>query len=312
MADHEIKSPREFDDELREIETSDPVHPDTTNPIHEKLINNDAYLKEKVDEIPERHTENIGYGVHGGLDVLESETPDMDVHVQSGVVYMPDGTRYQFESTETITVNDADYTNDRIDIIYVSEARDIEYEYGELSSDPEKPDLPSGAVELAEIYVAAEDTEIEQGDITDSRKMKGNLADLEEKTNAHISDNASDDVHGLLELYNERVVDHNLDVSAPPYGYYIRWENGLQICFREAVPNLSENTSAFPYPSNFSGLPNGSSWGIKGSLATSEHIDTFADGFIYVRGDNWQFRSNTNTTNDPEGSTITLFAVGEW
>src|SRR5690606_17343878 len=32
-------------------------------------------------------------------------------------------------------------------------------------------------------------------------------------------------------LLDSRIVDHNLDVADPPNGWYVRWENGLQVCF---------------------------------------------------------------------------------
>ena len=46
MANHEID--KEYSEELRKIETTDPVHADTLNPLYSQLINNDAYLEEKV------------------------------------------------------------------------------------------------------------------------------------------------------------------------------------------------------------------------------------------------------------------------
>src|SRR5690606_17037848 len=32
-------------------------------------------------------------------------------------------------------------------------------------------------------------------------------------------------------LLNSRIVEHSLDVSSPPNGHYVRFENGWQICF---------------------------------------------------------------------------------
>lgn len=32
-------------------------------------------------------------------------------------------------------------------------------------------------------------------------------------------------------LLDSRIVDHNLDVADPPSGYYVRFENGLQVCW---------------------------------------------------------------------------------
>lgn len=35
------------------------------------------------------------------------------------------------------------------------------------------------------------------------------------------------------------VVEHNLDVSSPSNGYYVRWENGLQVCFLVYTTTIS-------------------------------------------------------------------------
>src|SRR5690554_1482865 len=35
-------------------------------------------------------------------------------------------------------------------------------------------------------------------------------------------------INGLLD---SAIIDHNLNVSSPPNGYYVRYANGLQICF---------------------------------------------------------------------------------
>lgn len=49
MANHTIKSPEQFTDELRKLETTDRNHADVFNALLEVLINNDAYLKKIAD-----------------------------------------------------------------------------------------------------------------------------------------------------------------------------------------------------------------------------------------------------------------------
>lgn len=34
----------------------------------------------------------------------------------------------------------------------------------------------------------------------------------------------------IATILDSRIVDHNLDVTDPPNGWYVRWDNGLQIC----------------------------------------------------------------------------------
>lgn len=34
----------------------------------------------------------------------------------------------------------------------------------------------------------------------------------------------------ITEILDSRIIDYNLDVVDPPNGWYVRWENGLQVC----------------------------------------------------------------------------------
>ncbi|MGG1599310.1 hypothetical protein [Paenibacillus naphthalenovorans] len=124
--------------------------------------------KEVVDSRA-RQIENIGYGVQTGLDVIASATPDMNVHVQTGVIYMPDGQRFQFDVVTIIAVSAANGTNPRKDIVFVSSAGAITYLAGTPAAAPAEPALPAGAFKLCVIDVPATDTAIEQAQITDSR-----------------------------------------------------------------------------------------------------------------------------------------------
>jgi len=48
------------------------------------------------------------------------------------------------------------------------------------------------------------------------------------------------------ELDSHRIVDHNLDVVNPPNGYYVRWENGLQVCWNyQTMDNPNPGTSGW-------------------------------------------------------------------
>jgi hypothetical protein len=146
-------------------------------------------------QINDRQIENIGYGVHDGLNVLESATPDMNVHVQTGVVYMPNGQRFEFNTINVITVTTADATNPRKDIVYVDSVGVISYLAGVADPAPVKPALPSGAVELREIDVPAGDTAIEQAQLIDTRIFKDNLPDVKQQVTSHLADIANP--HGV-------------------------------------------------------------------------------------------------------------------
>ncbi|SFP19256.1 hypothetical protein [Salibacterium halotolerans] len=51
MAYHPIQDPKKYNQQLRQIETTDDVHPDVVNPLFKQLINNDAYLKEEIEAL---------------------------------------------------------------------------------------------------------------------------------------------------------------------------------------------------------------------------------------------------------------------
>jgi hypothetical protein len=51
MADHPIHNPKDYSEALRKIETTDPVHANTLNPLFERLLNNDAFIKALVDKL---------------------------------------------------------------------------------------------------------------------------------------------------------------------------------------------------------------------------------------------------------------------
>ncbi|SFL80982.1 hypothetical protein [Salibacterium qingdaonense] len=57
MAEHPIKDPKAYNQQLREIETTDDVHPSVMNPLFYQLINNDAYLKEQLGDLANLSTE---------------------------------------------------------------------------------------------------------------------------------------------------------------------------------------------------------------------------------------------------------------
>lgn len=55
--------------------------------------------------------------------------------------------------------------------------------------------------------------------------------------NARVENRFTAGTYSLLKdvLTDSRIVEHNLDVADPPNGYYVRWENGLQVCWHSEV-----------------------------------------------------------------------------
>ncbi|WP_274362760.1 hypothetical protein [Paenibacillus thermotolerans] len=158
----------------------------------------DSYFapQEQLDaqkaETNSRHAENIGYGVQSGLNVLASGTPDRNVHIQTGVAYLPDGSRKVYSTVTDIQLQAADATNPRKDMIYIDKTfGGIMYASGVASATPVEPSLPADGIKLCVIDVPAGDNAIDQAQITDSRVLIPTLAGVKQSVDAHLADYAS-------------------------------------------------------------------------------------------------------------------------
>ena len=114
--------------------------------------------------------EKTDYGVLSGLVVAAQTTPDMTVTVSAGVAYMSNGTRYAPAAVASLAVTAADATNPRKDIVYLSSAGVVSYLAGTAAATPAAPATPAGGLLLAEISVAANQTTVVTGNITDKRR----------------------------------------------------------------------------------------------------------------------------------------------
>ncbi len=85
--------------------------------------------------------------------------PDMTFKISAGVCYESNENRYTVGASESISVTAANVTNPRIDISYELEGA-CYYLAGTPATSPVSPVLPSGALLLAEISVAANVTAI--------------------------------------------------------------------------------------------------------------------------------------------------------
>jgi len=126
-------------------------------------------LVDAINELLTQIKEKTSYGVVSGLNVTAQDVPNMTVNVAEGTIYMQNGDRFEVD-TDVITVDTADTTNARKDIIYVNSTGEITYLAGTAAAVPEAPSTPTGGLILAEIAVAANATAIETANITDKRK----------------------------------------------------------------------------------------------------------------------------------------------
>ncbi|MBP2654264.1 MAG: Chaperone of endosialidase [Firmicutes bacterium] len=138
--------------------------------------------KTEITSLNNINYESTGYGIIVGLAVSAQATADMTVAIDEGVAHMPSGQRFQIDAISSQTIDTADSTNHRIDIIYVSSCGKVVYKPGTAASSPAAPALPEGALTLAELLVTASTTTITSDDITDKRTMKINLQSLTDYT----------------------------------------------------------------------------------------------------------------------------------
>ncbi len=109
-----------------------------------------------------------GVGVITGCGVTAQGSPDMTVAIAAGVIRIADLTWVAVTSGNG-TITTADSTNPRIDLISVSNSGTKTVTAGTAAANPKSPDLPSGHIALAMVYVPANDTTIETDHITDKR-----------------------------------------------------------------------------------------------------------------------------------------------
>lgn len=87
--------------------------------------------------------------------------------------------------------------------------------------------------------------------VEDLNKMRENFQIL-----ANIATSREDILSLAVEagdILDSRIVEHNLNILSPSNGYYVRWENGLQICFFRSTS--SGTTITWTFPAAFVAVP---------------------------------------------------------
>lgn len=108
--------------------------------------------------------ESTGYGIVSGCEPTIS---GLTVTVGAGVVHLSDGTRKGIAETN-ITLDSADSTNPRIDLVYITSAGVVAKVTGTATASPSAPALPSGGISVCNVSVAAGAA---TGTLTDKRDM---------------------------------------------------------------------------------------------------------------------------------------------
>jgi len=105
----------------------------------------------------------------------------MDVDVAVGVIAI-EGIKINV-SADTLTLNAADGSNPRWDLISVGANATLDYTAGTPAANPVPPDLAADHIALAIIDVQANDTAISDGEITDARIIDTEFEKMERHTN---------------------------------------------------------------------------------------------------------------------------------
>lgn len=117
--------------------------------------------------INEYLAESTGYGIVSGC---EPSISGLTVKVGAGVIHLADGTRKEI-SASNITLDSADSTNPRIDLVYITSTGTVAKITGTAAS-PSAPALPTGGISVCNITVAAKST---NGILVDKRLFLAKL-----------------------------------------------------------------------------------------------------------------------------------------
>lgn len=108
-----------------------------------------------------------GDGVLSGMGVAAQSTPDMTVAVAAGLVRI--GGYFAYYAGANVTITAADSTNPRFDLIVCDYNGTVSRVGGTAAALPVPPDVPANSIQLAQIYVPASITTIDNTRIRDKR-----------------------------------------------------------------------------------------------------------------------------------------------
>lgn len=159
------------------------------------------------------HVEATGYGIVSGC---EPSISGLTVKVGAGVIHLADGTRKEIVQTN-ITLDNADPTKPRIDLVYIDSTGEVAKVTGTASASPSAPSVPSGGVSVAQVSVVADAT---TGTITDKRGMLAcfyNMGIVNVKDFGAVGDGVHDDTAAI-----QRAIDSHHEATVYfPNGQYL-------------------------------------------------------------------------------------------
>lgn len=156
--------------------------------------------------------ESTGYGIVSGC---EPSISGLTVKVGAGVIHLADGTRKEIVQTN-ITLDAADPTNPRIDLVYIDSTGIVAKITGTASASPNVPTVPTGGISVAQVSVAAGST---TGTITDKRDMLRrfyNTGTVNVKDFGAVGNGVHDDTQAI-----QAAIDTNKIVFIPAGDYLV-------------------------------------------------------------------------------------------
>lgn len=169
-----------------------------------------------IDSLEKSLAESTGYGIVSGC---EPSISGLTVTVAAGVVHLAGGTRKEISAT-TVTLDAADSTNPRIDLVYIDSTGVVAKITGTAVASPSVPVLPTGGISVAQVSVAAGAS---TGTITDKRDMLPrfyNTGIVNVKDFGAVGDGVHDDTQAI-----QAAIDHG-GLVIMPEGIY-RVSDGL-------------------------------------------------------------------------------------
>jgi hypothetical protein len=162
--------------------------------------------------------EATGYGIVSGCEPTIS---GLTVTVGAGIVHLADGTRKEIASTN-ITLDAADTTNPRIDLVYIDSSGAVAKITGTAAASPSAPSVPTGGISVCNVTIAAGAT---TGTLTAKRGILArfyNTGVVNVKDYGAKGDGVTDDTQAL-----QAAIDHG-GVVIMPEGIY-RISEGLLV-----------------------------------------------------------------------------------
>jgi len=132
---------------------------------------------------PHSYHQNFVLGTGAELQVTASGTPSMVLQVAAGSADIngagqdSGSTRAQLRQASSVTVSASDPTNPRIDLVVLYDTGALGVVAGTPAGSPVAPSVPSAAIVLAHVAVAATTTALNSGTITDYRQRLALTAD---------------------------------------------------------------------------------------------------------------------------------------